>query len=582
MATITVDGKYEVEIPESGEVVIPEGVETVGDEFSDYVEELTKITFPKSLKLIKEQAFDGAQGLKEIVFPEGIALERIGYEAFNDCNLKNVSIPEGVKTIGYRAFERWDNEDYYIECLTLPKSIKEIDNDALGAAEEIVIYDNFDPDVQNAYEGVNFNTGKINSQIGRMCSTLDFEEGQTVTVKSSETDEIKYKVWMGADRADPFITNYLHSAWGHNATFAFRIIDHEFESLLENYDYHHKKIAEYRLKYPIELHEKFKEQYIDYLQEHSDNADEIINEMGECPNEDEIEPLDSYYKNLFGEELLLALRDESKNIKERITLFIDKIKKHDFPNSYDKGKIFSILMDCIFELSSLNHDIGHADDFDESMYISFSASGIYPFGEKYTPAQPKFRFETKTGLKNGMKPKEWVDNFCKQLDEFTEELVFERLLIDLLKIYNEMTKAAVDYDHYDMEKDQFELVLDVRVDAFTLGHYVSAEKYRNKEGKFESDSIMKPNTAEVDVFGQKADVLLYNLGYKVSNYDDTYDINLNDYVEEKDAFVFERESIEFEIPAKYFKDNSGKLVSKEIIFYKTKDEGYDVYFKNEK
>ena len=47
----------------------------------------------------------------------------------------------------------------------------------------------------------------------------------TIIVKSAETDEIKYIVWMGSDPSQRKYYCFLSSAWGHNATFAFKELD---------------------------------------------------------------------------------------------------------------------------------------------------------------------------------------------------------------------------------------------------------------------------------------------------------------------------------------------------------------------
>ncbi|MBQ9766205.1 MAG: leucine-rich repeat protein [Lachnospiraceae bacterium] len=110
----------------TGEIVVPEGVTTIGDfaigggvtavilpKSLEYVswrafygcENLEKVTFLGGTEYtIEYDAFGGCSNLKEITFGEG--LKEIGYEAFFGCSsLQKIALPEGTTTIGDRAFE---------------------------------------------------------------------------------------------------------------------------------------------------------------------------------------------------------------------------------------------------------------------------------------------------------------------------------------------------------------------------------------------------------------------------------------------------------------------------------------------
>lgn len=63
---------------------------------------LTSIQLPEGLESIGERAFEGWTALKEISFPS--SLKEIGQEAFNGCGLENVTIPDNIEEVGYRAF----------------------------------------------------------------------------------------------------------------------------------------------------------------------------------------------------------------------------------------------------------------------------------------------------------------------------------------------------------------------------------------------------------------------------------------------------------------------------------------------
>jgi hypothetical protein len=98
--------KYKGIIPEgAGEIVIPEGVEVIGDgAFLDQTN-LTKITLPSTLKHIPKNAFSGAINLQEVVINEGAVVETIENNAFyNTSSLTSFNLPDTVKVIRQRAF----------------------------------------------------------------------------------------------------------------------------------------------------------------------------------------------------------------------------------------------------------------------------------------------------------------------------------------------------------------------------------------------------------------------------------------------------------------------------------------------
>lgn len=74
-------------------IVLPSGVETIGDEaFKDFAA-LTSITLPHGLKTIGRQAFEGCRNLSEINIPETVT--SIGIYAFKDC--KSLPSEDGVR-----------------------------------------------------------------------------------------------------------------------------------------------------------------------------------------------------------------------------------------------------------------------------------------------------------------------------------------------------------------------------------------------------------------------------------------------------------------------------------------------------
>ena len=100
---------------ESADVVIPEGVSSIGTKKEMYEDELTdfhifcftpirSIKLPKSITEIDAWSFYDCHRLKKIELADTVTF--IGEFAFKDCiSLEEINIPSSVKEIGYCAFE---------------------------------------------------------------------------------------------------------------------------------------------------------------------------------------------------------------------------------------------------------------------------------------------------------------------------------------------------------------------------------------------------------------------------------------------------------------------------------------------
>ena len=76
------------------EVIIPEGVETIGDFAFEWCVALEEIALPSTLKNIGIFAFSGCTALENIVIPNSV--ESIGGGAFSKCTaLSQVTFEEG-------------------------------------------------------------------------------------------------------------------------------------------------------------------------------------------------------------------------------------------------------------------------------------------------------------------------------------------------------------------------------------------------------------------------------------------------------------------------------------------------------
>ena len=92
------------------EIVLPEGLESIGYNAFDGCSALERIDIPASVTYVGEAAFVYCTGLKEAVIGDGVA--EIAKRAFAECTaLKRVVIGRGIRRIGDMAFNTrssWD------------------------------------------------------------------------------------------------------------------------------------------------------------------------------------------------------------------------------------------------------------------------------------------------------------------------------------------------------------------------------------------------------------------------------------------------------------------------------------------
>lgn len=150
---VTVPGNR---LPESGlyskktlqKIILPDNLETIGNNAFAYCSDLKDVTFPKTLVTIEYHTFyqcdlsevtlpdklkdigDGAfyecYNLKKVNFPEKLA--NIGNSAFRQCNLSEVAFPDSLKTIGSYAFYKCQQ----LQKVTFPEKLEVIDNYAFS------------------------------------------------------------------------------------------------------------------------------------------------------------------------------------------------------------------------------------------------------------------------------------------------------------------------------------------------------------------------------------------------------------------------------------------------------------------
>ncbi|MBR4976318.1 MAG: leucine-rich repeat domain-containing protein, partial [Thermoguttaceae bacterium] len=101
----TADGKTLLSCPraQTGEYVVPAGVESIGARAFAGCRELRNVAFPTELRNIDDGAFADCFSLESVALPDGV--ENIGALAFFRCTaLESVAFSSELRSIGYRAF----------------------------------------------------------------------------------------------------------------------------------------------------------------------------------------------------------------------------------------------------------------------------------------------------------------------------------------------------------------------------------------------------------------------------------------------------------------------------------------------
>ena len=220
---------------------------------------------------ISDYAFENCTNLIGITIPEGVT--NIGEKAFSGCSgIRSLLLPDTLTEIGNRAFACCP-----ITEVIIPKSVRRAPQGAFNKCSSITIFDSIDPDTKPCKDNFDDSNGVLNSSIGIIgvscCSDraihLEYIHGKQewndheIIVRSAETGEIKFKVWMGADNRQHNYYCAIASSWGRNASFNFPAVDQMFSSVKGTE--HKIRYAVNRLRYPVDLTEETETSFKKYL-----------------------------------------------------------------------------------------------------------------------------------------------------------------------------------------------------------------------------------------------------------------------------------------------------------------------------
>ncbi|MBR0509546.1 MAG: leucine-rich repeat domain-containing protein [Clostridia bacterium] len=138
------------------EVILSEGVSTIGACAFKKCSSLQHIRIPNSVTTIESMAFLGCQSLQHVIIPNGVTIIKSG--AFSGCSsLREIILPDSIKEIGDAAFSGCSSlekvslpdgltiisDRLFSDCcslveVTLPMSVKRINNWAFNGCSSLV------------------------------------------------------------------------------------------------------------------------------------------------------------------------------------------------------------------------------------------------------------------------------------------------------------------------------------------------------------------------------------------------------------------------------------------------------------
>ena len=103
-----------------GSVVLPESLTTLGRDAFQSCKSLRAVKIPSGVTAIPDQCFYVCSSLESVIIPEGVM--SIGSSAFASCNLKTLTLPESLTTLGSDAFRY----NQMLEKIEIPSKVTEI------------------------------------------------------------------------------------------------------------------------------------------------------------------------------------------------------------------------------------------------------------------------------------------------------------------------------------------------------------------------------------------------------------------------------------------------------------------------
>lgn len=142
------------------EYTIPDGVKTVQYGAFHFAQSLKSIKAPDSIETIGSNAFYACTNLTDFSIPRNAVT--INDLAFLDCKLKNITLPESLKNLGYGVFKTCAD----VKTVYIPSSLKFIDNQNFSGCTSVTdVYYGGNEEEWNKIEIGNDNEPILNATI---------------------------------------------------------------------------------------------------------------------------------------------------------------------------------------------------------------------------------------------------------------------------------------------------------------------------------------------------------------------------------------------------------------------------------
>jgi hypothetical protein len=195
-------------------VNIPDSVTSIENIAFSHCTSLTSIKIPDSVTSIEKSAFNGCTSLTSIKIPDGMT--SIGVWAFNGCSsLTSIKIPDGVTSIGAWAFKDCTS----LKSIKIPNSVTSIGNGAFNGCSSLKSAKM--PDSLTII-------GKGSFDYCENLRTFVFNNG-SLKIKAKDVKEIEADEKSLGDAIDMLFTKDFARKFSHKVKFKL-IIDYFFAS----------------------------------------------------------------------------------------------------------------------------------------------------------------------------------------------------------------------------------------------------------------------------------------------------------------------------------------------------------------